>query len=132
MYYKSAKWAALLISLSLLVLPRLIPICDGLAGGKPMLCHYTYQAEFIVTLLAVIVAGSLFVLQTAEAKALAGVLLFLLGSSVIVLPQPWAIGLCAYGSCSKTAFFSSIAGALLALAGAAAAWLSYKEQRKTP
>jgi hypothetical protein len=126
--------AAVAISAVLLVLPGIFPICTGLgAGGKPMVCHYTFQAEFIIGLLALIVSGSLFVLRTAEARQWSGFLLILLGISVLVLPQAWAIGLCphASGACHKTAFFINIGGSLLALTGGWAAWQAYKQQKRT-
>ncbi|WP_071605122.1 DUF4418 family protein [Anaeroarcus burkinensis] len=124
--------AAVAISAALLVLPRIFPICTGLgAGGKPMVCHYTFQAEFIIGLLALIVSASLFVLRTAEARQWSGFLLVLLGISVLVLPQAWAIGLCphASGACHKTAFFINIGGSLLALTGGWAAWQAYRQQK---
>ncbi|SEO85730.1 DUF4418 family protein [Propionispora vibrioides] len=131
-YEKILAWVVLLLSMGLLLLPRIIPICTGLAGGKPMTCHYTYQAEFLVTLLAVIVAGSLFALHTAEARLLSGFILALLGVIVVVLPQPWAIGLCTYGNCQKTAFFSVCGGSLLTLTGAAIAWYSSRKIQTDP
>lgn len=130
--YKIAAWVAVIISLVLLILPRVVPICPGLGGdGSPMRCHYAYQAEFIVTLLAVILAGSLLVVRTAEARLLNGFVVCLLGAGIIVLLQPWAVGICPHGgACHKTAFFTTIGGGLLALAGAFIAWLSYKKQRE--
>ena len=127
-----AAGAAVAISAALLVLPRIFPICTGLgAGGKPMVCHYTFQAEFIIGLLALIVSASLFILRTDEARQWRGFLLILLGLSVVVLPQPWALGLCphASGACHKTAFFINIGGLLLALTGGWAAWQAYRQQK---
>lgn len=127
--YKLISWSAVIISVVLLILPRLIPICNGLMkNGNPMTCHYTYQAEFIITLLAVILAGSLLVLRTAEARVLAGFIILLLGISIIVLPQSWAIGICEDGACGKTTFFATIGAILLALAGAGAVWLSWNSK----
>ena len=117
-----AAGAAVAISAALLVLPRIFPICTGLgAGGKPMVCHYTFQAEFIIG----------FILRTDEARQWSGFLLILLGLSVVVLPQPWALGLCphASGACHKTAFFINIGGLLLALTGGWAAWQAYRQQK---
>ncbi len=131
--YKIGSWFALIISIILLILPRILPICTGLADGtEPMQCHYAYQAEFIITLLAVILSGSLLVLRTAEARLLAGFVVFLLGIIVIVIPQPWAIGICPHLSspCHKTTFFEIIGGGLLALAGAFIVFLNYKPQKE--
>lgn len=123
---------AAVISLALLALPRIMPICTGLdAGGNPMRCHYAYQAEFLVTLPAVVLAGGLFVVRSAEARSLAGFMLSLLGLVIIVLPQPWAVGICFRGmACEKTALFTVLGGGLLALTGAIVAWRNHA--KKTP
>lgn len=120
---------AVAISLILLILPRIIPICTGLApGGSPMRCHYAYQAEFLVVLLAVVIAASLFVVRTAEARLFSGFVLLLLGIVIIVLPQPWAVGICFRGmACEKTAFFTVAGGGLLILTGAAVTWFNYQK-----
>jgi uncharacterized membrane protein YhaH (DUF805 family) len=128
--YKLLSWLALLISIILLILPRIVPICNGTDNGHPMQCHYAYQAEFIVTLLAVILSASLLVVRTAEARLLASVIILLLGISIIVLPQSWAIGICENGSCGKTTFFECIGGGVLAVTGALIALLTYKEQQE--
>ncbi|WP_378953663.1 DUF4418 family protein [Pelosinus sp. sgz500959] len=117
-YYKILSWIALMISVLLLILPKYIPICVGHTNdGHPMLCHYAYQAEFIITLLAVILSSSLLVLHTVEARSLASFIIFLLGIIVIILPQSWAIGICENGACLKTTFFVTIGGSILALIG---------------
>jgi len=127
--YKILSWAAFVISIVLLILPRIIPICTGIMGnGNPMHCHYAYQAEFIVTLLAVILSASLFVLRTHEARLLASFVAFLLGIIVIILPQPWAIGICENGACLKTTFFETIGGSILAITGLLIALLTHKAQ----
>lgn len=95
-----------------------------------MKCHYAYQGEFLVALLAVVIACSLFVVRTAEARLLAGFVLLLLGVIIIVLPQSWAIGICFRGmACEKTTFFTVAGGGLLALTGAAVTWFSYQKIR---
>lgn len=129
---KILAWVMLLLSLGLLFLPRIVPICTGLAGGKPMVCHYTYQAEFLTALLAVIAAAALFVLRTYEARLLSSFIVALLGLTVAVLPQSWAIGLCTHGACQKTGFFSVGGGVLLTLAGALAAWINAKKMQTDP
>ena len=127
--YKALSWIALIVSIVLLILPRIIPICNGHThDGAPMLCHYAYQAEFIITLLAVILSASLFVLRTAEARLLTGFVILLLGISIIVLPQPWAIGICENGACAKTTFFAIIGGSILGLTGLLIALLTRKSQ----
>ncbi|SDF24821.1 DUF4418 family protein [Sporomusa acidovorans] len=131
--YKLLSWSAILLSVILLLLPRLIPICTGLAAdNSPMRCHYAYQAEFIVALLAFILAGSLLVLRRAEARILSGFLILLVSIIVIILPQPWAIGICLHGgACAKTTFFITIAGSLLGLVGAAIVWLTWTNRQST-
>lgn len=130
--YKTLSWSAILLSAILLVLPRVIPICNGVsAEGNPMQCHYAYQAEFLISLLALIVAAALLVLKTAEARTLSGFILLLLGVIVAILPQPWAIGICVHGgACSKTAFFSTIIGSLLGLTGALLVWLTRRQNEQ--
>lgn len=127
--YKFFSWSAIILSVWLLFLPRLIPICNGLMkNGSPMACHYTYQAEFVIAILALILASALFVLRTDEARLLSGFIILLLGLITIILPQSWALGICAAGGCLKTAFFSTISGGLLALAGAGIVWLKWKSK----
>lgn len=123
--YRLFSWSAVVAAIVLVILPRVIPVCNAyMKNGKPMSCHYTYQTEFLVALLALILAGALFVLVTEEARLLTGFILLLLGIIVVVLPQPWALGICEAGGCLKTAFFSQIVGGWLALSGAGIVWLS--------
>ncbi|MDU4960481.1 MAG: DUF4418 family protein [Sporomusaceae bacterium] len=127
--HTAVSWTALVIALAILILPRLIPVCTGqmqLANGMtaPMVCHYAFQAVFFIALLAVIAAAALFVVRTAEARSLTGFFLLLLGLGVISLPQSWFIGICPHGgACAKTAFFTTLGGALLSVSGAVLIWL---------
>lgn len=132
--YKVAAGIALLTSAFLLALPRIVPICTGLTpAGEPMRCHYAFQSEFIIALIAVIISLSLFVIRTYEARALSGLLLGLLGAVVIILPQPWAVGICEpAGICHKTAYFGNIAGTVLILAAFAVIVISHKTEERTP
>lgn len=125
--YKLLSWGAVILSVALLVLPRILPICTGVgAGGNPMKCHYAYEAEFIIALLAVIAAAAALVLRTSEARLWNCFVLLLLGISVIVLPQPWVIGICPHGgACAKTTFFTTIGGGLLTLISATGVWLNW-------
>lgn len=96
-----------------------------------MRCHYAFQAEFIVTLIAFILAISLVVLRTAEARLFSGFLILLVSIIIIVLPQPWAIGICPHGgACAKTAFFTTIIGSLLGVIGAVIVWIVRKGQEE--
>lgn len=131
-YDKILGWIAVVTGFFLLVLPRVIPICTGLtAAGSPMRCHYTYQAEFLLTLIAVILAGALFVLKTAEARMMTGFTLALVAIVLALLPEPWVSGICANGGCQKTAFFTAVGAGLLAITGAVIAWLNYRQYRET-
>ncbi|HBS57959.1 MAG TPA: DUF4418 domain-containing protein [Firmicutes bacterium] len=132
--YKLLSWSAVIVSIALLLLPRIVPICTGLgAGGSPMQCHYAYQAVFVVTLLAVIQAAAFLVLRTAEARLLNGFVLLLLGITIIVLPQSWAIGICPHGgACAKTTFFLTLGGGLLVLLSAATVWLNRQTREELP
>ena len=128
-YHKILSWTALITSLFLVILPKYVAICTGYtAGGNPMQCHYTYQAEFLITLLAIILSASLLVLRTAEAKLLASFVIFLLGIIVIVLPEPWVIGICKNGACLKTTFFARIGGSILVISGLLLTLLNRKRQ----
>ncbi len=128
--YKILSWSAILLSVVLLVLPRAIPICTGLGtGGNPMQCHFAYQAEFLISLLALIISAALLVLKTVEARTLSGFTIFGLGVIIALLPQPWVIGICAHGgACTKTAFFSTIIGILLGFVGALLVWFTRRQQ----
>lgn len=126
--YRIVSWIAVVTSIALLVLPRLVPVCTGLSkAGGPMRCHFTFQAEFLVILLAVILSASLLVLRTTEAQLLNGFTVLLLGLIITVLPQPWATGICEHGgACHQTACYMAIGGGILTLAGAAILWLTGK------
>lgn len=128
--YKALSWSAVLLSAVLLLLPRVIPICNGVsAGGNPMQCHFAYQAEFLISLLALIISAALLVLKTVEARTLSGFIIFLLGVIIALLPQSWVIGICEHGgACIKTAFFSTIIGSLLGLVGALLVWFTRRQQ----
>ncbi|HMM21379.1 MAG TPA: DUF4418 family protein [Selenomonadales bacterium] len=130
-YARISSWLAVAAGFFLLVLPRLIPICTGLtAAGSPMRCHYTYQAEFLLTLIAIILAGALLVLKTAEARMMTGFTLALVAIVLALLPEAWVSGICANGACQKTAFFTAAGAGLLAFAGAFIAWLNYRQYRE--
>lgn len=131
--YKFLSWGALAVSVILLVLPRIVPICTGVgAGGSPMRCHYAFQAEFIVALLAVILAAASLVLKTQEARLWNSFVLLLLGIAIAVLPQPWVIGICPHGgACAKTTFFTTIGGGLLTLLSATGVWLNRQNREES-
>jgi hypothetical protein len=129
---KLIYWVALLISLSLLLLPKLLPICEVVAGKPPMRCFYTYQAEFLMALLAVIIASGLFFAKEAETKKFIGSFLFILGIIILILPEAWAIGLCSHGdsACHSTTHWITGASILLSLSGVASSWQATQESTK--
>nr|WP_092070941.1 DUF4418 family protein [Dendrosporobacter quercicolus]NSL48425.1 DUF4418 family protein [Dendrosporobacter quercicolus DSM 1736]SDM16437.1 protein of unknown function [Dendrosporobacter quercicolus] len=130
-YHKIISWVAVITGFFLLILPRFIPICTGLtASGAPMRCHYTYQAEFLLTLIAIILAGALLVLKTAEARMMTGFTLALTAVVLALLPEPWVSGICANGGCGKTAFFTLAGTVFLAVSGAVIVWLNYRRYRE--
>lgn len=130
--FKILAGISLFISVAILVLPRIIPICTGLSdNGDAMRCHYAYQAEFLIALLAVIFSSGLLVLKTAEARLLTGLIIFLLGVITAIIPQQWAIGICNHAAaCHKTTFFVSIGGGVLAITGALITIFGYQQLRQ--
>jgi hypothetical protein len=129
---KGLSALAFLSSLWLLAVARVFPICSGLNNGQPMPCHYTYQAVFLFALLATIASLGLFLLRTDEAKAMAGFFIFAAGALILALPHNWAMGICLYGSCVKTSFFSNVGAAALAAAGAGLCLSQLKGLRGRP
>ena len=125
-------WIALLTSLSLLVLPKFLPICEVVAGKPPMRCFYTYQAEFILALLALIIAVGLFFAKEEETRKFIGFFLFLLGIIILILPESWALGLCSHGdsACHSTTHWITGASILLSLSGVASLWQAAQESTK--
>ncbi len=124
---------AAVISLSLLIIPRIFPVgmLMATASGSmiPMDDFYTYQAEFLIALAALLVTGTLFFLKGAEARQLSGLFLVLLGAIIVLLPTSWVIGVWS-GDNHLTVAWTIIGGLLLILAGGLAAWLAAKIEAK--
>lgn len=121
---------AVLAALGLLVLPEVFPVCP--VEKSPMRCFYAYQAEFLVALLGVVVAVSLFFTKQAETQKLTYFFLLLIGIIALVLPANWAIGICGHGDslCHITAAWTNSAAILLTLAGVAGIWAAGREENK--
>ena len=122
---------ASVISLGLLAGPRIFPICrtmqETVGGGMvPMRCHYTYQAEFLISLVSLLASGALFFVREEEGRRLAGWGLAVLGLVTILLPQSWVIGVCTSldAPCRLTYRWTLIGGLLLVAFGVVAAWRS--------
>lgn len=118
---------AVLAALAVLVLPEIFPVCP--IGNSPMRCFYTYQAEFLIALLGVIVAISLYFTKEPETKKLTYFFLILIGIIVLVLPASWAIGICGHGDspCHITSAWTNGAATLLILAGVFGIWISGRQ-----
>lgn len=119
------------MSFALLAIPRLAPICEmamTAATGEtsPMRCYYTYRAELLISLSALIVSGSLFFVRGAEGRRLSGLFLVLLGALAILLPQSWIIGICPKGDapCHLTYAWTLAGGIILIAIGTILAWLA--------
>ncbi|MGC9967362.1 MAG: DUF4418 family protein [Geobacteraceae bacterium] len=115
---------ALLVSLALLVVPRIFPVCGvtvQTAGGAmaPMRCFYTLQAEYLMALASLLVSGALFCTLGSEARRLLGLFLVLLGAIIVVLAQRWAVGVCAgpEAPCHLTRTLTVAGGVVLVITG---------------
>lgn len=120
---------ALIISIFMAFLPRIIPICEKTAAmTQPMRCFFAYRAELAVALLAAIVALSLFILTEKQGKIFAGIMLALLAVVAIILPQPWSIGICMHHNspCHNTYSWTVIGGVVLVFLGLLTSWLNFK------
>jgi hypothetical protein len=99
------------------------------AGGAmvPMRCFYTFQAVFLMALASLLVSGALFCALGAEGRLLLGLFLALLGAIIVVLAQPWAIGVCACpdAPCHQTRALTVGGGVALVAAGAILSRLAF-------
>ncbi|MCE5284408.1 MAG: DUF4418 family protein [Pelosinus sp.] len=119
---KWSYWLSLLSSASLIIIPFVFPICP--VGAKPMRCFFAFQAEFLLTLLAVVTALSLFFTKEKETKRVSGFFLSLIGILIFVLPFQWVIGICGHSDspCHLTAALTRGLSVVLILVGAFIAW----------
>lgn len=123
--WKLVATLATIISLGLLSIPAIFPICPP--GGR-MPCHYSYRAEFLVAGAALLVAGGMWFLKGAEARRTAGLFLVLLGAMTVLIPRPGLLGVCHHGSggCGTTALWTTGAGILLGIVGMVATGLAHR------
>jgi hypothetical protein len=83
------------LALALVLTPRFVPPCTPrIETASPMHCHWTFQADFLVAVAALIVTGALWTVHHAEARRVVGGVLALFGLLVIAVTQSWGIGLC--------------------------------------
>jgi hypothetical protein len=124
-----AAGIAVAICLTLLIIPRIFPVgmlVETVSGSQiPMSGFYAFQAEFLIALASLLVAGTLFFLKGGEARRLAVLFLALLGAIIILFPQSWVIGVCAHDN-RFTITWTIIGGLLLILTGLYTAWIAYK------
>lgn len=119
-----SRWIFLLSSMALLFLPYVFPICPIM--GKPMRCFFTYRAEFLFALLAIVQSLLLFWAQQQEAKKAISILLLLTAISLWFLPYSFVLGICAHGDnpCHVTTFWVRLVSALLALSSMVSIWFN--------
>jgi len=104
------------LALALVLTPRFVPPCTpAVELAPPMRCHWTFQADFLLAVAALIVAGALWIVSHAEARRVVGGVLVLFGLLVIAVTQPWGIGLCGGSQmpCHHTAHWLWLWAALL-------------------
>lgn len=133
--WKIGAAVAVLLSLALLFIPKILPICDSGCGAMmpmtkeaaaPMACYYTYRVVLLISLASLLVSGSLFWVKGAEGRRLNGLFLALLGLLAVLVPQSWIIGTCGSPSmgCNKVLPWVYGAGTLLIITGVVLAWLA--------
>jgi hypothetical protein len=119
--------AAVAVGVALLAIPKVFPICDEMlqtagGGATPMHCYYTYQAEFWVCLVLLLVGIGMFFLRGAEARRVAGLSLIALAVVALQFPRSSVIGIC-HGSghgCPRTTAWLTGALVIELLVGATA------------
>lgn len=112
-----------LLGLTLLLTPYLLaPVCNGLVELKTgkmtfMRCHYTGQAELVLGALLLAV-GLILLIPKIEKRWLGAVITFI-GLAMILIPQDWAIGICAKDTmaCHTTAYWIYAEGILTMILG---------------
>lgn len=112
-----------LLGLTLLLTPYLLaPVCNGLVELKTgkmtfMRCHFTGQAELVLGALLLAV-GLILLIPKIEKRWLGAVITFI-GLAMILVPQDWAIGICAKDTmaCHTTAHWVYAEGILTMILG---------------
>lgn len=112
-----------LLGITLLLTPYLLaPVCDGLVELKTgkmtfMRCHYTGQAELVLG--ALLLGVGLILLIPKIEKRWLGAVVAIIGLAVVLIPQDWAIGICAKDTmaCHTTAHWVYAEGILTMVLG---------------
>ncbi|MBC9784376.1 DUF4418 family protein [Heliobacterium chlorum] len=131
--WRILAYTSILLSAALLVTPKVLPICRDLmitqsSSVVPMRCHYAYQAEFLVSLLALLISGSLLVVKGLEGRRITSLFLVFSGFLVFFIPQKWLIGICGNTAmdCHHTIHWMYGWAGLLILNGFTLTWLAGK------
>ncbi|MTV48244.1 DUF4418 family protein [Heliobacillus mobilis] len=129
--WKVLSYTSILLSVALLVTPKILPICRDLmitqsGSAVPMRCHYAYQAEFLVSLLALLISGSLLVVKGLEGRRTTSLFLVFTGLLASLIPQKWIIGICGNAAmdCHHAIHWMYGWAGLLILTGFTLAWLA--------
>ena len=104
------------LALALAFTPRWVEPCTPtVETAAPMHCHWSFQADFLLAVAALIVAGALWVVDHPAARRIVGLGLVLLGGLIVAVTQPWGIGLCGnpHMPCHHTAHWLWLESALL-------------------
>lgn len=115
---------ALVVTLALLFLPKVVPICTdmvatAMGGQMPMRCYYTFQAQSLFALTALLVSGTFFVVKSNDARKGIGFTLAVLGVMMLILPLSGVSGICRldHMPCHNTAFWNRILSSVLIALG---------------
>ena len=119
-----SRWILLFSSIVLLLLPFVFPRCPVM--GKPMRCFFTYRAEFLFALLAIVQSLLLFWAQQKETKKAVSILVLLTAIILWFLPYSFVLGICAHADspCHVTTLWVRLVSVLLALGSIVSIWFN--------
>lgn len=122
--WKIIGFLALVVTLTLLFLPKLVPICSALvataSGGQmPMRCYFTFRAQSLLALTGLFTAATIFFTRNKEARMVTGIVMAVIGIMMFILPLPGISGICRHdhAACQNTAFWNCILSSFLILLG---------------
>jgi hypothetical protein len=134
--WRIAAGMAFIMGVILLLVPYIFPVCDGMVetakgGAVPMKCHWTYQAEMLISAAVALAALGQFFLKGAEARRLSAVVMIFLGIAAGLLLQNWVIGICnsAAMACHITAAWTTRAAFILMILGIWEVRLTFQSAR---
>jgi hypothetical protein len=136
---KAIDVVALGLAAAILATPSFVPPCAHeilTASGAtvPMRCHWTFQIVRLLGLAAVAVASLLLAARKGARRNATAEFLVLLAALVVVVTQPWMVGLCGKDemACHTTAHWVWLWAALLVVTGVAARWSGKSEAVVVP